>query len=323
MSENCNLVLDFFSMKYLPFITGVYSTAPGLIPLSKAIGKDSLLFHIDDTYGHYIKNKHECRSEGIGKYYLEHEVSAPTARTVNQFIIAQLTSEYPSIFSLENQYTLFNTSTGERIRWKPDHVNIEESQYLSLFDALCCQVQEDIAVVQMREGEHRDFLTAIHLCSPNHWSPAEKIGKPFHRIHEPVPNMERVTQHYGKMLSSIVTTKGPYTRFAWGIATDNRLNHHPEPPPGINPNTWHGRQHETDEQPYYIRTERQNLVGFPEVNAFMFTIRTYFYSVGTLDQVEKKALVSALESMSPEALHYKGLTNTIELLKKRLLRTES
>jgi dimethylamine monooxygenase subunit A len=203
-----------------------------------------------------------------------------------------------------------------------------------LFDALCCQVQEDVAVVQMREGEHRDFLTAIHLCSPNHWSPAEKIGNAFHKIHEPVPNMERVTQHYSKMLSNIVATKGPYTRFAWGIATDNRLNHHPEPPSGVDSNKWHGRQHETDEQPYYVRTERQNLVGFPEINAFMFTIRTYFYPIETLSQDEKKALVSALNSMqdekkalvsalnsmSPEALVYKGLTNNVDLLKERLQR---
>jgi dimethylamine monooxygenase subunit A len=276
------------------------------------------MFQIDDTYRHYIENKHQCRKEGIGKYYLEHEVSAPTLRTVNEFIIKQLTTEHPAVFKLENANTLFNTSTGERIVWKSDHININESQYLSLFDALCCQVQEDIAVVQMNEGEHRDFLTAIHLCSPNHWSPSEKIGKPFHRIHDPVPNMERVTQHYGKMLSGIVTTKGPYTRFAWGIATDNRLNHHPEPPPGTDFNKWHGRQHETDEQPYFVRTERQNLVGFPEANAFMFTIRTYFYHIDTLTQEEKDALVSALNSMSAEALQYKGLTNTVELLKERL-----
>ncbi|HCN82673.1 MAG TPA: DUF3445 domain-containing protein, partial [Sphingobacteriaceae bacterium] len=30
----------------------------------------------------------------------------------------------------------------------------------------------------------------------------------------------------------------------------------------------------------YVRVERQNLIGFPEVNAFLFTIRTYLLSAG-------------------------------------------
>lgn len=305
-------------MKYLPFLTGLYTTAPGLVPLSKAAGQNLLMFQIDETYQHYIDNKKQCRTEGIAKYYLEHKASAPTMRTVNQFIIDQLLREHPQVFRKGNDNTIFNTSTEENISWKANLLDVEDGPYVSLFDALCSQVQEDIAVFQMGEGEHQDFLTAIHLCSPNHWSPADKIAKPFNRIHDPVPNMERVTQHYTKMLQSVVTTKGPYTRFAWGIATDTRLNHHPAPPPGIDPNKWHGRAHEGDEQQYFIRTERQNLVGFPEVNAFMFTIRTYFYNINTLTAEEKKALLSALNSMTSEALAYKGLTNTLAILRTRL-----
>jgi dimethylamine monooxygenase subunit A len=300
-------------------MTGIYSTAPGLTPLSKATGKDLHVFQIDEMYNHYIENKTQCRKEGIRKYYHEHEVSAPTMRTVNQFLVEQLIAEHPDIFFREDEKTLQNKLTSEQIKWKADNINIEDGQYLTLFDALCSQVQEDIAVVQMGEADGQDFLTAIHLCSPNHWSPADKIGKPFHAIHEPVPNMERVTQNYTKMLSSIVTTKGPYTRFAWGISTDTRLNHHPEPPPDVDFEKWHGRQHETDDQPYYIRTERQTLIGFPEVNAFMFTIRTYFYNIESLTQEEKKALFSALNSMNPEALAYKGLTHTVSIVKTKLV----
>jgi hypothetical protein len=103
------------------------------------------------------------------------------------------------------------------------------NNYVSLFDALCCQVQEDIAVCQLNRNE--DWLAAIHLCAPNHWAPQDKIGKPFNKVHAPVADMEKINASYRKMFDSLVH-KGPFTRFAWGIATDTRLNHHPVAPPG-------------------------------------------------------------------------------------------
>lgn len=122
--------------------------------------------------------------------------------------------------------------------------------------------------------------------------------------------------HYRKMLESIIR-KGPFTRFAWGVATDNRLNHHPEPPPGINPAEWRGRS-VAPGAGLFIRTEKQNTVGFPSVNAFLFTIRTYFYAVETLSASEKIALHAAVCGMSPEALQYKGMNGLQELLAKDL-----
>src|SRR5690606_24022878 len=134
------------------------------------------------------------------------------------------------------------------------------------------------------------------------------------QVHEPVPGMEKVIQHYPKLLANIVNTKGPYTRFAWGIATDTRLNHHPEPPSGVNISDWQGRNIEKD-HPLFVRTERQNLIGFPEVNAFLFTIRTYFYDTALLAPAEKQALVTALDSMTEKTLEYKGLTGQVEKIK--------
>ena len=161
-----------------------------------------------------------------------------------------------------------------------------------------------------------DWLAAIHLCAPNHWAAEDKVGKPFNGVHAPVPGMEKTMPHYFKMLQSVIQ-KGPFTRYAWGIATDNRLNHHPEAPPGINKQQWQGRAIDGHSQ-LYIRTERQNLVGFPQVNAFMFTIRTYFYEVNQLNNNEKKALWSAVRGMSEEALAYKGLTGVTDFLSKHL-----
>lgn len=305
-------------MKYLPFLNGVYSTAPGLSPLAKHTSDaGKLIFQIDDFYNHYLNNKTVCRRENIRKYYSQHNALPETVRAVNYYLVHQLQNEHPAIFDYAQtgqQCMLINLRTGELVQWHKVTMQLSNDKYLSLFDALCCQVQEDIAVCQL--ADDRDWLAAIHLCAPNHWAPLDKIGKPFEAVHAPVPGMDKIMPHYIKMLQLIVH-KGPFTRYAWGIATDNRLNHHPIPPAGISNEDWQGRKI-TDSSKLFIRTERQNMIGFPPLNAFMFTIRTYFYEVSLLESQEKKALWAAVRSMSPEALAYKGLNGVTDFLAKHL-----
>jgi dimethylamine monooxygenase subunit A len=305
-------------MKYLPFLTGTYSTAPGLVPVTKQEQEtDKLIFQTDGFYSGYLDNKALCRQENMSKYYLEHNAPFETIRVVNDYIVQQLQKEHPAYFDYEDNgdhCILINLQSGELVRWNKATMQLSNNRYLSLFDALCCQVQEDLAVCQLQDTS--DWLAAVHLCAPNHWAPQDKIGKPFDAVHAPVPGMEKTIPHYFKMLQSVIS-KGPFTRYAWGISADNRLNHHPVAPAGINQQAWLGRKI-NDASRLFIRTERQNLVGFPQVNAFLFTIRTYFYEVSLLQDGEKKALWSAVRSMSPEALAYKGLTGITDFLATHL-----
>jgi dimethylamine monooxygenase subunit A len=307
-------------MKYLPFIEGGYSVAPGLIPMQKALrANDKLVFQIDDLYNDCINNKLDCRKENIHKYFCQHELKSETASIVNRYIVTQLFSEHPSIFDLHNvgdDFLFSNKKTKEELRWNTDWINISGDKYLSLFDALCSQMQEDFAICQL--DNDKDWMAAIHLCAPNHWAAADKAGRSFDIVHAPVPGMEKNMKHYFKMLCTIIN-KGPYTRFAWGISTDNRLNHHPEAPAGTDNDYWYGRSMNENNSELYVRVERQNLIGFPDVNAFLFTIRTYFYLVDELNKEEKLALLYAIENMSPESLEYKGLSDKKEFLRKRLL----
>jgi dimethylamine monooxygenase subunit A len=309
-------------MKYLPFLDGKYSTAPALTAMAKTeSAKDQFVFQLDDQYQDYVENKHACRREDISKYYVEKELRKETLATINQTIVRQLVAEYPDIFILEtsqNAYFLHNTRTGGGLQWNEDWIDIVHPAYTSLFDALCSQVQEDVAICQL-DGE-RDWLAAIHLSAPNHWAPAEKIGRPFSAVHAIVPGMEKLNQQYFKMLVTAVQ-KGPFFRFAWGIATDTRLNHHPLPPPGVDPVDWQGRRVEADTSKIYLRVERQTITGVPACNAFLFTIRTYFYDIDELAPEEKTALFRAVEGMSPQSLEYKGLTDKIEILENRLIHT--
>jgi len=305
-------------MRYLPFMDGKYSVAPGLVSLTKATGPDRFFLQIDDNYHAYRKNKPAGRLENIHKYYVREGMDAATEAQANRFLVKILVEEYPVLFEYTAGHPvhyLINHKTGQRVAWMDDWIRTITPGYEDLFDAICDQVQEDIAICELQQT--RDWVSAIHLMAPNHWSPAEKIGKPFGEIHAVVPGMEKLNQHYYRVLESILV-KGPFTRFAWGIATDQQLNHHPEPPPGIDISIWQGRQADMDSD-IYLRVERQLLSVIPKRSAFLFLIRTYFYSIDELTATEKKALAEALRSMSPASQAYKGLTGKVQGLVGRLL----
>jgi hypothetical protein len=61
------------------------------------------------------------------------------------------------------------------------------------------------------------------------------------------------------------------------------------------------------------------LSAIPGRSAFLFLIRTYFYSIDELTATEKKALAEALRPMSPASQAYKGLTGKVKGLVGRLL----
>jgi hypothetical protein len=104
----------------------------------------------------------------------------------------------------------------------------------------------------------------------------------------------------------------PMVRFAWGLSTDTRLNHHPEAPLDVPVNDWLGRHFDRDRPRLFLRIERQVIWGLPEYDAALFTIRTYFRdcSVVKKDTNLRCKLSAAIESMTPESLEYKGLAQS-------------
>ncbi|MBI2506452.1 MAG: DUF3445 domain-containing protein [Candidatus Latescibacteria bacterium] len=177
--------------------------------------------------------------------------------------------------------------------------------YTSALDALACQIQEDLAVV-CRRADGSDWLAAVHLCCPNHWAAEEKVGRDFAQVHAPVAGMGPLNQRSADLIRAMIE-RGPYVRFAWGLGTDTRLNHHPEPPPGIPSANWQGRHFDPETPRLFVRVERQVLWGFPQQEAALFTIRTYFRDCARLTPQERTQLGLAIASMSPETLAYKGL----------------
>jgi hypothetical protein len=92
--------------KHLPFLNGKYSTAPGLISMTKTADQSNLVFQIDEHYSDYLKNKESCRKENIHKYFLEHELPTEAVVAVNRYLLWQICVEYPEVFIYDEKKRL-------------------------------------------------------------------------------------------------------------------------------------------------------------------------------------------------------------------------
>ena len=310
---------------YFPLQKGRYEVTPGLHLLGTDFGNghdDTLIFQIDTYFPRYHQEKISARKESLEKYYCVTALAPTTQSQIVRFLIQQLCQEHPDLFHYQRQKNHHHLScqlTGDRLTFDP-HFNLVSSQpdnlgYQDGLDALAMQLQDDLALLEVSADRETDKISALHLCFPNHWAAEEKIGQSFLHSHTPVPGMEKINRQIQPLLTSLLK-RGPFVRFAWGLATDDRLNHHPIAPKNIATAQWQGRRFDPASPELYLRVERQVIMGFPAINTLLFTIRTYFYDVADLkhDNAKRQALLSALQTMSPETLRYKGLAQSLPLI---------
>lgn len=293
-----------FPARYTPFADGVYKTAAGLMSLDKNFGNgpvDNRVFQIDEDFGRFRENLERARHDTFSKYYCVAETSEAVMSSVALFIARQLVLEYPDWFSLsraQGGYTFESALTHETCAFD-DRFKLINSEFASAFDALASQVQEDLAIVVV--GDMGDTLVAVHVTAPNHWAPHEKLGKNFVGVHEPVAGISELNANAPKLMRAL-TAQGPYQRFAWGLATDTRLNRYPVKDESI-------RSFDPANPTLFVRVERQVTKSFAEVSAFLFCIRTYFMDCSTLSKDLRTSLVSALRSMTQPSREYKGIAS--------------
>jgi dimethylamine monooxygenase subunit A len=327
--------------EYFPPSNGLYEVAAGLRKFGTDFGngvQDQRVFQLDSDYQHFVNSKIECRNERLSKYYAVHPTaSSNTYQVICKFIMQQLVKEYPEQFEL-NELPQATNNVAYTFLAKPLALNFELSKQLDilnvtgaqpkvpfcdLFDALALCVQDDIAIME-KTPDGGNILTRAHICSAGHWAPEEKIGHDFVFIHKPVPGSEAMNRSSRGLVEGVIN-KGPYVRFTWSIVTDRRLNHHPDPPPGILQSAWDGRQFNLANPDFHLRVERQTLIGFAEQGAFLFCIRPQYLAGEKIkaDSLMRKSLISALESMTPESRVYKGLGSTLKDLVAHLAQQDS
>ncbi|GJD21264.1 hypothetical protein RIVM261_062200 [Rivularia sp. IAM M-261] len=312
--------IDIAVPRYFPLDNGRYEVKPGMAPLSKYFGNgivDNYVFQIDNTFVDYRLTKLASRQESLNKYFQTSNYSNVVDAAVIKFIIGRLTYEHPNYFHLESftsGIALNCQLTQEKLYFDKDYhlqkVDIQKDailpSYICSLDALAAQVQEDITVIC--RANNTNWIGAIHLCFPNHWSAEDKIGKDFATVHAPVAGIEKINQRAQAITNTMIMHQ-PMVRFAWGLSTDTRLNHHPQPPLHTPAEVWGGRKFDIENPQLYLRIERQVIWGLPECDAAIFTIRTYFRDVTEIKQDDSLRinLISAIESMSVDSLIYKGL----------------
>jgi hypothetical protein len=305
--------------RYFPVARGLYEVAPGLKPLGTDFGNgamDGRVFQIDSEFPRFRESKSACRRDRLSKYVQHSDLSPAVERALVEWFIHRLISEHAAIFTRDRNRLLCG-HTGDEISLGDEYQLLPDSQlsqdYESAFDALANQVSEDICL--MRRAGSRNWLAAAHLCSPSHWSAEDKIGKPFTTIHEPVPGIDSINRRADQFVDMMIH-RGPLVRFAWGFGTDDRLNHHPHPPAGVDPVEWRGRCFDPLNPRLFLRVERQVTCGLPAVDAAVFVIRISHLSGDQIrsNPVERDQVISAMKSMTPSSRHYKGVFDSLDAI---------
>lgn len=315
----------FEPARYFPIKSAVFQVEANLSPLGTDFGNgdlDARVIQIDRDFAKYRENKLVCRRERLGKYYAADRFSDTAKAAVCGKLAEILCLEYPEWFRWTGEESRTGTLecglTGDLLQFEAGQlvrqVTRVEPAYADGFDALVSQIPEDVAVVCREKSI--DWLAAVHLCAAGHWAAEQKVGKDFGAVHEPVPGISPITRAARGMVHAMIQ-KGPFVRFVWGFGSDDRLNHHPEPPPGQDIVSWRGRSFKKvpeGECPFYLRVERQVTLGLPASELALFFIRVSYIDGREIRRQpdERDKLTSVLRSMDAPARAYKGLTDSME-----------
>jgi hypothetical protein len=257
--------------------------------------------------------KEAAYADDPSKYFGLADLPKTVLLAVADAICQHLADDYPDEYSFASRQ--FKCAlTGETVAWNSEGV-LESCVGVAcdhLLEALAFQIQPDLAIV-VRGPEGTDRVAAVHVCGVSHWRPVEKLGQSFFQTHTVVPGMEKINAAAPRMVDAMIQ-QGPFVRFVWGVESDDRLNHHPDPPDGWTFDDWNGRRF--DRSPFWGRVERQTLLGLPEVNAALFVIHAKTVEGTEIlhSPTERMGLLGALNSMSPEARRYKGVDQHFEAL---------
>lgn len=179
-------------------------------------------------------------------------------------------------------------------------------------------VQEDLILLR-RRGEGWG-VTAGFLAFPSSWSLADKIGRPMHEVHGPVPGFgagTRPNELIGRMFDNL-RPEQPLIRWNWSLYGDDELRHAGGADSAV-PRFGSGERAD----PVFLRVERQTLRRLPVSGDIVFTVRIH---VDPLEALERHAdggriaaaVAEQIAALTPEQAAYKGLTRERERVVRRL-----
>lgn len=267
---------------YFPLKDGLKPSTVGLKKLPHhQENKKNQIFQFDEKFSLYRQNKVLLRDGALQRYY--QRLSGLDLFPVLKFILTTLLKEHPDKFSFFSN-TLFCHLTKETLHFDEKLNLIAQSTqlntpYTDSLDALAAQVQEDLVVHHL--STDKDFSSAVHLFSPNGWSAEKAIGQSFDLIHTHVPRIDKIVPRPAQLLKGLIHSPHSLERVAAiNFRTDSILNRHPD---------FKKDQPFTESDPrLFMRFERQTTTGFPEIQSFLFSIKTYFVDCDQRNKDQEK-----------------------------------
>ncbi len=308
---------------YRPFLNGVYTVSAGLfrlgvqaIPWREDGAAETHTFALDDDYKRFVVSKWAAHRRALHEYAGEANLSPELRESALKFTARTLAAESGGAMTWDGQ-TFRNSLLGWEARLDLRWGSLEDLrcfdaplaglrgdlQPTGALDFLGLNASEDLAIIardphpELQTG--RDWLAATHVLSPERWDPRGKLGWDFVAVHTPVAGSGPMNATASRLVDAVIG-RGPFVRFAWGVAPDDRLDHHPSTVEALAP---------FDPDTAFVRVERQTLTGFPAAHGALFTIRPYLYPLHLAAQTpaQARALAAALRTMTSEQQSYKGL----------------
>ena len=177
-------------------------------------------------------------------------------------------------------------------------------------------VLEDLGLRRRDESGGRRVAGAV--CFPSSWRLADKVGRPMHDVHAPVPGFGAATRNaelITRMFDNMRAETG-MLRWNWSVYGDDALFHpHDSPPRRFGA----GERAEN----VFLRVERQTLRRLPVSRDILFTIRIAVDPLAELEQHSDAARIGAslrdqLLALDAMQIDYKGLTLERDRLVARL-----
>ncbi|WP_027482516.1 heme-dependent oxidative N-demethylase subunit alpha family protein [Deinococcus pimensis] len=302
---------------YTPFEHGRYDVTPGLLVLGRHAVQgraESHVYAFDRQLPEFVRAKVEVRAR-LHLHYVQAALPPDLRRAALEAFLAPLARDSGGAVTWDGQ-RLANAWLGWSARLDLERGSVEglrrkdgplahlvrEVEPRDALDFIALNVPEDLTVVARDPATQEDWQAALHVCFPQGWDPRDKVGRSFAAVHAPVGGAGALLSAASR-LTTAMTTKGPFVRFAWGLHASGGFGAHPA--------LVHEEVRDFDPSSTWLRVERQTLAPLPGGAGAVFTIRPYLTPLLEVadDPSRRERLALALVSMKVEHLRYKGMTS--------------